>query len=172
MTDTVVAPDVPVGAPHVVASRRLLAQRTRNGDLLLVDCSRVERLPPAVLALLVAASRVARCSGRAAAPRPRQPPRRRSAAQKRAHAPAAVRASAAARRVPGLPLPDPYARLTREDRRHVFATLQDRLAQTFKDLRGKGRLTDADIDATAREIRVALLEADVALPWSRTSSRP
>jgi signal recognition particle subunit SRP54 len=45
----------------------------------------------------------------------------------------------------------------------VFATLQDRLAVTFKNLRGKGRLTDADIDATAREIRVALLEADVAL---------
>jgi signal recognition particle subunit SRP54 len=45
----------------------------------------------------------------------------------------------------------------------VFATLQDRLAATFKNLRGKGRLTDADIDATAREIRVALLEADVAL---------
>jgi signal recognition particle subunit SRP54 len=46
----------------------------------------------------------------------------------------------------------------------VFATLQDRLAATFKDLRGKGRLSDADIDATAREIRIALLEADVALP--------
>jgi signal recognition particle subunit SRP54 len=46
----------------------------------------------------------------------------------------------------------------------VFATLQDRLAATFKNLRGKGRLTDADIDATTREIRVALLEADVALP--------
>jgi signal recognition particle subunit SRP54 len=46
----------------------------------------------------------------------------------------------------------------------VFATLQDRLAATFKNLRGKGRLSDADIDATAREIRVALLEADVALP--------
>jgi signal recognition particle subunit SRP54 len=46
----------------------------------------------------------------------------------------------------------------------VFATLQDRLAATFKTLRGKGRLSDADIDATAREIRVALLEADVALP--------
>jgi signal recognition particle subunit SRP54 len=46
----------------------------------------------------------------------------------------------------------------------VFATLQDRLAATFKNLRGKGKLTDADIDATAREIRVALLEADVALP--------
>jgi signal recognition particle subunit SRP54 len=46
----------------------------------------------------------------------------------------------------------------------VFATLQDRLAATFKNLRGKGRLTEADIDATAREIRIALLEADVALP--------
>jgi signal recognition particle subunit SRP54 len=46
----------------------------------------------------------------------------------------------------------------------VFATLSDRLAATFKGLRGKGRLSDADIDATAREIRVALLEADVALP--------
>jgi signal recognition particle subunit SRP54 len=45
----------------------------------------------------------------------------------------------------------------------VFDTLQDRLAATFKSLRGKGRLSDADIDATAREIRVALLEADVNL---------
>src|SRR4051794_41916182 len=46
----------------------------------------------------------------------------------------------------------------------VFATLQDRLAASFKNLRGKGKLTDADIDATTREIRVALLEADIALP--------
>jgi len=46
----------------------------------------------------------------------------------------------------------------------VFDTLQSRLADTFKSLRGKGRLTDADIDATTREIRIALLEADVALP--------
>ncbi|MDQ1602531.1 MAG: signal recognition particle subunit [Actinomycetota bacterium] len=46
----------------------------------------------------------------------------------------------------------------------MFATLSDRLAATFKNLRGKGRLTDADLDATTREIRVALLEADVALP--------
>jgi signal recognition particle subunit SRP54 len=50
----------------------------------------------------------------------------------------------------------------------VFDTLHDRLAATFKNLRGKGRLSDADIDATAREIRVALLEADVALPVVRT----
>ncbi|SDS65569.1 signal recognition particle protein [Jiangella sp. DSM 45060] len=46
----------------------------------------------------------------------------------------------------------------------MFATLTDRLTATFKNLRGKGRLSEADIDATAREIRVALLEADVALP--------
>ena len=35
------------------------------------------------------------------------------------------------------------------------------------NLRGKGRLSEADIDATAREIRLALLEADVALPVVR-----
>ena len=46
----------------------------------------------------------------------------------------------------------------------MFATLSDRLAETFKNLRGKGRLSEADIDATARAIRIALLEADVALP--------
>jgi signal recognition particle subunit SRP54 len=46
----------------------------------------------------------------------------------------------------------------------VFDTLSDRLSGIFGKLRGKGRLTDADIDATAREIRLALLEADVALP--------
>src|SRR4051794_40430932 len=34
----------------------------------------------------------------------------------------------------------------------------------MRNLRGKGRLSEADIDATAREIRIALLEADVALP--------
>lgn len=49
----------------------------------------------------------------------------------------------------------------------MFDTLSDRLASTFKTLRGKGRLSEADIDATAREIRVALLEADVALPVVR-----
>ena len=45
----------------------------------------------------------------------------------------------------------------------MFDTLSDRLAATFKNLRGKTRLSEADIDATAREIRVALLEADVNL---------
>ncbi len=46
----------------------------------------------------------------------------------------------------------------------MFDTLSDRLNGIFTKLRGKGRLSDADIDATAREIRLALLEADVALP--------
>ncbi len=45
----------------------------------------------------------------------------------------------------------------------MFDTLQDRLSATFKKLRGKGKLSDADIDSTAREIRIALLEADVNL---------
>ncbi|MFE3143088.1 signal recognition particle protein [Streptomyces scopuliridis] len=49
----------------------------------------------------------------------------------------------------------------------MFDTLSDRLAATFKSLRGKGRLSPEDIDATAREIRIALLEADVALPVVR-----
>jgi Signal recognition particle GTPase len=50
----------------------------------------------------------------------------------------------------------------------LFGSLSDRLAATFKGLRGKGRLSEADIDATVREIRTALLEADVALPVVRS----
>ena len=50
----------------------------------------------------------------------------------------------------------------------MFDTLSDRLSSVFSGLRGKGRLSQSDIDATAREIRVALLEADVALPVVRT----
>ncbi|NCT92251.1 signal recognition particle protein [Cellulomonas sp. APG4] len=45
----------------------------------------------------------------------------------------------------------------------MFATLSDRLTATFKNLRSKGRLSEADIDATVREIRRALLDADVAV---------
>jgi signal recognition particle subunit SRP54 len=50
---------------------------------------------------------------------------------------------------------------------HVFENLSDRLTQVFSSLRGHGRLSAADIDATCREIRIALLEADVALPVVR-----
>ncbi|MBF6226823.1 signal recognition particle protein [Nocardia abscessus] len=49
----------------------------------------------------------------------------------------------------------------------MFESLSDRLTGALKDLRGKGRLSPADIDATCREIRLALLEADVALPVVR-----
>ncbi|MTB28428.1 MAG: signal recognition particle protein, partial [Actinobacteria bacterium] len=49
----------------------------------------------------------------------------------------------------------------------MFGNLSDRLSATFKGLRGKGRLSEADVDATVREIRIALLEADVALPVVR-----
>ena len=49
----------------------------------------------------------------------------------------------------------------------MFESLSDRLTGALQGLRGKGRLTDADIDATSREIRLALLEADVSLPVVR-----
>jgi len=45
----------------------------------------------------------------------------------------------------------------------TFGNLTDRLAETFKNLRGKGKLSPADVDGTVREIRRALLDADVAL---------
>ena len=45
----------------------------------------------------------------------------------------------------------------------MFGNLSERLVETFKNLRTKGKLSAADIDATLREIRRALLEADVAL---------
>ncbi|MGC4932571.1 signal recognition particle protein [Gordonia sp. DT30] len=49
----------------------------------------------------------------------------------------------------------------------MFDSLSDRLTGALQDLRGKGRLSDADIDRTCREIRLALLEADVSLPVVR-----
>jgi signal recognition particle subunit SRP54 len=50
----------------------------------------------------------------------------------------------------------------------VFDALSERLSTTFASLRGKGRLSEADIDETCLEIRIALLEADVALPVVRS----
>ncbi len=50
----------------------------------------------------------------------------------------------------------------------MFDTLSDRLSRTIKNLRGQGRLTDDNIKDTLREIRMALLEADVALPVVRS----
>ncbi|NBV76266.1 MAG: hypothetical protein EBR59_10020, partial [Methylococcaceae bacterium] len=44
----------------------------------------------------------------------------------------------------------------------MFDNLTDRLSGTLKKLKGQGRLTEANIQETLREVRVALLEADVA----------
>ena len=46
----------------------------------------------------------------------------------------------------------------------MFENLTDRLGQTLKNVRGKGRLTEDNIKETLREVRMALLEADVVLP--------
>ncbi len=43
----------------------------------------------------------------------------------------------------------------------MFASLAERLQETFKKLRGKGRLTESDVNEALREVRMALLEADV-----------
>ncbi len=43
----------------------------------------------------------------------------------------------------------------------MFDQLSDRLQQTLADVRSRGKLTEADVDAAMREIRLALLEADV-----------
>ncbi|QIL02652.1 signal recognition particle protein [Sphingomonas sinipercae] len=49
----------------------------------------------------------------------------------------------------------------------MFDTLSDRLGGVFDKLRGRGALSEADVRAAMREVRVALLEADVALPVAR-----
>lgn len=46
----------------------------------------------------------------------------------------------------------------------MFSNLSDNLSGVFKRLRGKGYLSEADVTAAMREVRIALLEADVALP--------
>ena len=45
----------------------------------------------------------------------------------------------------------------------MFSNLQDRLTESFKNLRKKGKLKESDVDATVSDIRRALIEADVAL---------
>ena len=49
----------------------------------------------------------------------------------------------------------------------MFESLSDRLNGVFDRLRGRGALTEADVRSAMREVRVALLEADVALPVVR-----
>ncbi len=50
----------------------------------------------------------------------------------------------------------------------MFENLTERLERTFKNLRGQGRLTEENIQQSMREVRMALLEADVALPVVKT----
>jgi signal recognition particle subunit SRP54 len=49
----------------------------------------------------------------------------------------------------------------------MFEKLSDRLSGTFDRLKGRGALSEADVRAALREVRIALLEADVALPVVR-----
>lgn len=49
----------------------------------------------------------------------------------------------------------------------MFDSLSDRLSKTIKNLRGQGRITEDNIKDTMRDVRMALLEADVALPVVR-----
>src|SRR5919107_62014 len=49
----------------------------------------------------------------------------------------------------------------------MFDSLSDRLGSVFDKLRGRGALSEADVRGAMREVRVALLEADVALPVAR-----
>src|SRR3954471_4409154 len=43
----------------------------------------------------------------------------------------------------------------------MFSQLGDKLQDIFKDLRGHGTITEANVDAALRQVRLALLEADV-----------
>ena len=53
----------------------------------------------------------------------------------------------------------------------MFENLSDRLSKTLRNISGKGRLTEDNIKETLREVRMALLEADVALQIGRASCR-
>ena len=44
----------------------------------------------------------------------------------------------------------------------AFESLSDKLQNVFKNLRGKGRLSEADVKAALKEVKMALLEADVS----------
>src|SRR5690606_36470466 len=63
----------------------------------------------------------------------------------------------AVRRAAGAPIPESP----------MLDSLQDRLQSAFKTLRAKGKLSDADIDQVAMQVRVASLDADVTVPVVR-----
>ncbi len=51
--------------------------------------------------------------------------------------------------------------------KYMFESLSERLGAIFKRLTGRGKLSEADINEVMREVRIALLEADVALPAAK-----
>ena len=61
--------------------------------------------------------------------------------------------------------PDNIKRIADEIQEDVimaFESLSEKLQNVFKNLRGKGRLTEADVKAALKEVKIALLEADVS----------
>ena len=52
----------------------------------------------------------------------------------------------------------------------MFENLSDKLQRSFKTLRGQGTITDENIAEALREIRLALIEADVSLPGGYTGA--
>ena len=50
----------------------------------------------------------------------------------------------------------------------MFQNLTEKLDTVFRNLRNRGKLTEADIDATLREVKLALLEADVNYKVAKT----
>ena len=54
----------------------------------------------------------------------------------------------------------------------MFDALTDKLQGVFSGLKGRGKLTDADIDKAMRAIRLSLLEADVSLPVVKQQREP
>src|SRR5688500_4782750 len=60
-----------------------------------------------------------------------------------------------------------FAGFGRLERIGMCESLRDRLSVVFDRLRGRGALNEADVRGAMREVRIALLEADVALPVVR-----
>ena len=50
------------------------------------------------------------------------------------------------------------------ERKLMFSNLTDRLSSVLQSIKGSGRLTEANIKDTLRQVRLALIEADVSLP--------
>src|SRR5246127_2570855 len=50
----------------------------------------------------------------------------------------------------------------------MFSQLSNKLQEIFKDLRGHGKISEANIDAALRQVRLALLEADVDFRGAKT----